>query len=357
MSSKGTCDANVLLAGIQFRNLGEPMPVSDWFKAWKRAVVRNELLTLLSLIHWGLQLLPYLKKYEAIHLVAHYLAVADGHQSPENFGNYKDKHQTMLGTLSDREVRLRISDAAWMELCNRVFVQETDEYGKTLKYARYFSEPALAAAMIKFIDPDRWCDGTCFNYFNANLNRLNKSAYQKKAHKFVRAFLRFAWHFPEKREGMDYSSYFYDAKPSREEAYSRAKDYFRRLRPKLVALMHDYQMLGYLHDCELDGPSRRALRDIALGKNKLRPSNPEFEDAELSQFYGQLDPEHEWRVCTNPEAARILLLYPLILRGRREYNHQQARKRAAEKTEKAAELKKQLEETTTQLQTQLQLLS
>lgn len=328
----------------------QPENITEWLAAWEAERKRQNFRGLLNLAHSGLQL-PFHRERDGdsvTQLFCHYLAIADGHQSAKNFGhNGPVTEGNDYTAMSHGELMQRLSDKAWMELCNRVFVFSGDEYGEHPKYAWYFRNPTLAEAFISFIDPSRWCDKSTYHAYQANLNQLDKTAYHVKALTFTRTFLAEAWQY---REILKREKAFGDL-GAEEKAELRSRiEFFRKLKPKLATLMVYYGMAGFLHDRVLDRPTRRVLLDLAFGKTPLRAPAPDRKYKHLRGAYAQLDPSRGYPTLGQREVARILLLYPLVQKGHKDYENQLRKAKRAAKATKTEELKGQLEKITAQLE-------
>ncbi len=334
---------DVMLNGTQYLALGnKPECAKEWLEAWKNALKRKNFRDLLTLTHWGLQLpLHREKDHDSVtQLICHYLAVADGHQSAKNFGHHGPaSSETDFSMMSHGERMQKLSDKAWMELCNRVFVFENDGFGEQLKYSWYFRDPSLAAAFICFINPERWHDGKFCCLEQANIDLTIKSAYHVKAHAFTCRFLEEAWQY---REILVRENAFRKLSEKDTAELQNRIQFFRRLKPQLAKLIIRYGMADFLHDQKLDHPTRLILRDIAFNDTTLPTAAPSCGNMDLAKIYGHLSPEHGFPTLGYREVARVLLLYPYLVKGRRDYVHEQIRKKLAAKAAEAEQLQAQL---------------
>lgn len=344
MSSKQFYPSGVFLNAPEFRNLKfTPPTIEEWFKEWKTAVEAGSCRDLLSLLHWGLQLVPSSENQESkISLLCHYLSVADGHNSPKNFTGSDYKQATIFGSMSEQEVLRMLADKAWMELCNRVFVFSSDDgFGNKMKYESYFLTPKLAESFIRFINPERWFDGTYWNCDQANLDRNGKSAYDAKATAFTKYFLRCAWDSRsvlERRHGVEYR----DLSEEERASLDNQIKFFHALKPTIAKLMVRYDMTKYLHDSPLNHPTRRVLREIAQhGLSWRSKIDPQMVD--LAKAYGELGPDGHL-ANSHREVIRVLLLYPLVAAGRKSYIREKNQRNAAERAETLAHAQQVVED-------------
>jgi hypothetical protein len=335
--------SDLMLNGPEYRSLTyKPKTINDWFEAWKEALGQRDFLRLLQLTHWGLQFLSDRQQSgSVIELFCHYLAVADGHGSPKNFG-----HDGSPGTAADfasmshGELMQKLSDKAWMELCNRVFVFTEDGggHGQRFKYDWYFRQPELAEAMLRFIDPDRWLKDGLFRVAQSNIDMLSKCAYQAKALAFAKTFLWQTWRFREIRER---EIQFYESEKQdsirADPKFVEQMTFFRKLKPRLARLMVHYDMAEFLHDQKLDHPTRKMLETFVWGSKSASGMT-------LDEAYGHIDPKHGYLTLNHREVARILFLYPSLVRGRRNYVREQVRARRAAKALEQEKLRFRLKE-------------
>ncbi|MDB4940447.1 MAG: hypothetical protein JWO40_872 [Candidatus Doudnabacteria bacterium] len=311
----------LFLAGRDFAQLGnEATSISDWFLQWDASLMRNDWPALLNLLHWGLQSLPSrdASTTDLVRIFRHYLLVADGHQNAKNFGSSTYKLRGWMGELSRPEVLQKLADKAWVELCNRFFVFHDEGTGVHLRYESLLMEPELAREAIKFFDSKRW--RACDTYWAANVRTHEGDNYDKKAIAFFRKFLKFAWNFGDELVGTKPARDYFERKfgdGSEEKAYAETLQYFRKLRPQLVELFREYDQLGFLFDRKLDRPTRQALEALVRRSGMATSIEGRLEDR-----YGEqsTDPRFAGMLTLNSrEPARILLLYPLLQRGRRKF--------------------------------------
>jgi len=331
---------DLLLNGREYSMLSyKPKSIAAWFDAWNLALDLRDYETLLNLTHRGLQYALHREETASVtRLFCHYLAVADGHGSAKNFGHHGTLSSASdFGVMSKGELMQKLSDKAWMELCNRVFVFSEDYggYGQQLKYGWCFREPELAQAMLRFIDPERWSEDGLYRLERANIDILSKCAYQAKALLFVRAFLSETWDYREIKER---ESQFYD--PQKREAmrtdskFVESMKFFRKLKPQLARLMIHYDMARFLHDRQLDHPTRKILETVVRDL-------PNISEMTLDEAYGHRNPAHGYFTVNHREVARILIMYPYLVRGRRRYVREQVRRKREEKATEQAELLRQ----------------
>jgi len=325
------------------------MTIEEWFKEWKKAVQAGNFMAMISLLHWGLQLIPYSgKDNDTIGMLSHYLFVADGHNSPKNFVGSDYKQATMFGNLTGQEVLRTLADKAWMELCNRVFVFSNDDgYGDNMKYGSYFLTPKLAELFIRFIDPDRWSDGRFWHCDQANLDRDGKSAYDTKAVAFARHFLAYAW---DSRLVLErwHGVVFRDLDEEEQTSLDNRIKFFHSLKPTLARLMVSYDMTTFLHDRPLNHPTRRVLWEIAQ-RGQLRHVAQAGLKVDLAQVYGELTSKG-YPANSHREVIRVLQLYPLLVAGRKSYIREQNKRNADVRAAIIAEAERKLAEATAALQ-------
>ncbi len=351
MSSKQFYPSGVFLNAPEFRNLKfTPPTIEEWFKEWKTAVEAGNLKEIMSLLHWGLQLLQFSgKQDDTIDMLCHYLSVADGHNSPKNFTVPEYKQATIFGNMSQQEVLRMLADKAWMELCNRVFVFSSDDgLGNKMKYESYFLTPKLAESFIRFINPERWFDGTYWNCDQANLDCNGKSSYDAKAVAFTRHFLRQTWNCRsvlEYKYGVEYR----DLSEEEQASLDSSIKFFHKLKPTIAKLMVRYGMASHLHDSPLNRPTRRVLWEIIQHGLSWRAERANIQKVDLAQIYGELTlkgyPANSYR-----EVIRVLQLYPLLVAGRKVHIRSKNEKKAAEKDAAIAEAERKLAEAAAALQ-------
>jgi hypothetical protein len=246
-----------------------------------------------------------------------------------------------MGELSDREILRQLSDKAWTELCNRLFIFHDDGRGPQLRYLHYLVQPKLAAAILDFINWNRWYDNGAFEYVRPNLRQhYEQDAYQTKALKFSQAFLKLCWFFPDELHQDVHRTRFVQEPEEGLNSYVEALEFFKSIRPRVVEFMAYYNMLDVLRTATIDPASRRALRKIAMqtswNENVLPLTGP------LAEAYGARDPEYGWFVLSHRTAAEILLLYPLLELGRRRHSLLVREKKRLQETRRLEELQQEL---------------
>jgi hypothetical protein len=333
--------APVLLNDKQFRGLRtEASTVVDWFKEWDAAVAEHNPERLIGLLHWGLQTaISRGPSHELSKMVCHYLAVADGHADRENFGFIPGTPSYAHNNKTPDELKRGIADKAWMELCNRMFT--FSDSGEIVFWLN-FAEPQVAKAFVNFIQPYRWKDDNGYRHC-PNVDRSMNCAYHRKAQAFTKKFLQNAWNFKQIRLR------YRNGKELEGKSWEDWK-FFLSLRPQLLELMFYYNMLDFIYDQKLDSKSRKKLTHMAYSNSYMHHPELPANVPALQDVYGQCESEFGSLVFMNRTAARIVLVYPLLVAGRRQYVKKLTQKKLQAKVEETKKLEAKLTEVKAQLE-------